>query len=48
MKGRKNIWSYNNSYFYHSFIFIAITSKENEKGDGERKTYNFIQKLLNF
>ena len=28
--------SYNNSYFYHNFILITITSKENEKGiDGE-------------
>ena len=35
---KKNILSYNNSYFYHSFILITLTLRKNEKGiDGEQK-----------
>ena len=34
MKGKAgNILSYNNSYFYHSFILITIASKEKPKNE---------------
>ena len=43
---KENILSYNNSYFYHSFILITLHLRKNEKGnDGERKAYNFVKEI---
>ena len=45
---KKNISSFNNSYFYHSFILITLHLRKNQKGiDGEKKAFNFMQKSLN-
>ena len=44
---KKNILSYNNSYFYHSFILITLHLRKNQKGiDGKWKAFNFKGKFI--
>jgi len=49
MKGRKNILSYNNSYFHHSFIelIITITSKEETKRELTESRQHIISTICN-